>query len=301
MTTGKLRLEKLESSLQPKQAFLLWMQEAHRYDNITEYLAAMRDHPEEVTTLQQLRERVEQGASSALKGQPKQKVMMAVRQAVRDVAFLFNVHYQINAQVVFHIFSWQLMSNMLQTQLMSMLKEDAFHNFLQDIIERIDEEREEYSGGSSSPQTKLVKRQSGSSSQQIDDLRFLNKMHGIKLDLLKDWKEAAQGLIGELYVSREAITAICQHYFEGRQGLFPYYTVDLDNLIEEMEKLVDKYNQRLKEKDKTLGDIDITRIRQNGRKEIVQRTSYILDMARADTLSFRGEDQAALELMDKYW
>jgi len=181
-----------------------------------------------------------------------------------------------------------------------MLREDAFHNLLQDIIERIDEEENEHGGSSSYPQTKLVKRQSGSGRQPIDHLRFLNKMREINLDLLRDWKEAAQGLIGELYISREAFTAICQHYFDDRRGLFPDQTVDLDNLIEDLENIVDRYNERLKDRDKMLGDIDLTRIRQSGSKGVQQRISYITDLARADTLSFRGEHLAAIELMARH-
>ncbi len=37
MTTGKRRIEKLETGLTPEQAFLLWLQEAHSFHGIKEY------------------------------------------------------------------------------------------------------------------------------------------------------------------------------------------------------------------------------------------------------------------------
>lgn len=51
MTTAKRRIDKLETGLTPKQAILLWLQEAHAFDTIEEYAHQLKDQPDSAAPL----------------------------------------------------------------------------------------------------------------------------------------------------------------------------------------------------------------------------------------------------------
>ena len=46
MSGGKRRVEKLETGLTPKQAILLWLQEAHAFNTIAEYVRHLKTQPD---------------------------------------------------------------------------------------------------------------------------------------------------------------------------------------------------------------------------------------------------------------
>ena len=92
MKLEKRRIEKLETGLTPKQAILMWIQEAHAFDTIEEYVRHLKTQPENAAPLHKLATQVEEGVKQTLKGQPKEEINKAVRQAYRDVLFLFFLH-----------------------------------------------------------------------------------------------------------------------------------------------------------------------------------------------------------------
>ncbi|HZA24727.1 MAG TPA: hypothetical protein VFA32_19375 [Dehalococcoidia bacterium] len=96
MTSSKRRLDKLEVSLTPKQAILLWMEEAHQYDTMEQYVRSLKPGPESAWPLAILPEKVATSVEQAMKGQPKQEIARKARQAIRDVLFLFHLHQQVN-------------------------------------------------------------------------------------------------------------------------------------------------------------------------------------------------------------
>jgi hypothetical protein len=89
-------LEKIEVSLTPKQAILLWLEEAHRYDTMEQYARSLKPGPESAWPLAELPDKVSKAVEQAMKGRPKAEVARVVRQAVRDVLFLFHLHQQVN-------------------------------------------------------------------------------------------------------------------------------------------------------------------------------------------------------------
>ncbi|HZA23894.1 MAG TPA: hypothetical protein VFA32_15050, partial [Dehalococcoidia bacterium] len=96
MTSSKRRLDKLEISLTPKQAILLWMEEAHKYDTMEQYARSLKPGPESAWPLATLPEKVATGVEQAMKGRPRREVARTARQAIRDVLFLFHLHQRIN-------------------------------------------------------------------------------------------------------------------------------------------------------------------------------------------------------------
>ena len=96
MTSTRRRLDKIEVSLTPKQAILLWLEEAHAYDTMTEYCLSLKSGPDSAWPLAILPDKVSRAVEQAMKSQPKPAVARMARQAIRDVLFLFHLHQQVN-------------------------------------------------------------------------------------------------------------------------------------------------------------------------------------------------------------
>lgn len=86
------RLDKIQDSLTPTQAVVLWMDEAHQFPSITTYAETLLDKPEPVHPLNRMIRQVETSALKATKGMPRVVKDRAVERAIRDVTFLFYVH-----------------------------------------------------------------------------------------------------------------------------------------------------------------------------------------------------------------
>ena len=125
MKLEKRRIEKLETGLTPKQAILLWLQEAHAFNTIEEYVRHLKTQPDSAAPLNKLTAQVEEGVKQTLKGQPREEIDRAVRQAFKDVLFLFFLHQQVNGKLLsenrYYWTRWLLLSRELQ----SILREQA--------------------------------------------------------------------------------------------------------------------------------------------------------------------------------
>ena len=53
MSNAKRRLDQLESGLTPKQAMLLWLQEAHAFRGIEEYVRHLKTQPDNAAPWQE--------------------------------------------------------------------------------------------------------------------------------------------------------------------------------------------------------------------------------------------------------
>jgi hypothetical protein len=100
MTSSKRRLDKLEVFLTPKQAILLWMEEAHQHDTMEQYVRSLKPGPEAAWPLAILPEKVSTAVEQAMKGRTNQEVARRVRQAIRDVLFLFHLHQRVNQKLM---------------------------------------------------------------------------------------------------------------------------------------------------------------------------------------------------------
>ena len=96
MNPKRRRLEQLESELTPKQAMLLWLQDFQRFTTIADYVGHLKSQPKSARPLFRLPSQVTEAVKTAMKGEPDHDVDRAVRQAVRDVLFLFHLCQQLN-------------------------------------------------------------------------------------------------------------------------------------------------------------------------------------------------------------
>jgi hypothetical protein len=99
MTTGGRRLDKLEGSLSPSEAVLLWMVEAHQYPTVSAYMDSLKDAPDTRYPMMHLPEQVAQAVRTARKGEKPEVIRRAERTAVREVAFLFYLQLQVNTRL----------------------------------------------------------------------------------------------------------------------------------------------------------------------------------------------------------
>ncbi len=67
VSNKKRRVEKLEGALTPKQAILMWLQDAHRFDTVNEYVDHQKDEPDSAWPLYQLLDQVANAVKQELK------------------------------------------------------------------------------------------------------------------------------------------------------------------------------------------------------------------------------------------
>jgi hypothetical protein len=99
VTSGK-RLDQLEGSLSPIEAVLRWLDEAQQFPTLPDHVLSLKGQPPSVYPLYRLPEEMEASVRAGLKGDKRERVDAAVRTAVRDVAFLFNLVTQTNSCVL---------------------------------------------------------------------------------------------------------------------------------------------------------------------------------------------------------
>ena len=115
--------QKLESGLTPKQAILLWLQEAHAFRGIEEYVRHLKTQPDNAAPLYKLTAQVEEGVKQTLKGKPREEIDRAVRQAQKDVLFLFFLNQRVNGKLVTEERHYWSQAMLLANMLGSLLRE----------------------------------------------------------------------------------------------------------------------------------------------------------------------------------
>jgi len=100
VSTHKKRIDKVETSLTPKQAVLLWMEESHSHGSIWAYALWLKEQPDSAYPLVRMPQQVREAVRAAMKGESREVVGRYVDSAERDVAFLFKLVYLVNARVI---------------------------------------------------------------------------------------------------------------------------------------------------------------------------------------------------------
>ena len=125
MSKNIQRVAKLETGLTPKQAILLWFQEAHGFNTIFEYIHHLKSQPDSAAPIPRLTAQVAEPIKQTLKGQPREDINRAISQAHRDVLFLFFLHQQINGKLATEWRYYWTRLLLLSRELKSLLREQA--------------------------------------------------------------------------------------------------------------------------------------------------------------------------------
>jgi hypothetical protein len=94
--TIERRLDKLEDSLSPTQLVLRWLAEAHAFGDIEPYTASLLAQDPPTAPLDRLAREASQGARTATRGKRPELVDAAVRSALRETVFRFELVMRIH-------------------------------------------------------------------------------------------------------------------------------------------------------------------------------------------------------------
>jgi hypothetical protein len=268
MNQNDKRLDKVKGSLAVKEAVILWMEEAHGYRNIFEYVKYRRAQPWESAPVCRLSKQFELATRESMKGQPRERVESVVRQRQRDVVFLVHLHHQVNGDCLTEQKARHIMTGFLGERLVRLVLDDTIH----------EHESRSRKRQSNRPRTRRSK----------DDV-----------ELIQDWKEAAGMFLSELYAFQDACHSIEQHYFDGHKVLFPDTEDDLLNLIKRVEWLVESFNDLIA-CGSSKWTIETDQVRQAASSQASQKAAYLVDMAKAEALDQLGDPKAAAELVGRW-
>jgi hypothetical protein len=90
------RLDKLEEALSPTQLVLRWLAEAHAYGDVPAYVASLLASDPPVAPLDRLAREAVHGARTANRGKRPEVVEAAVRSALRETVFRYELVLRIN-------------------------------------------------------------------------------------------------------------------------------------------------------------------------------------------------------------
>jgi hypothetical protein len=205
MSSSQRRLDKVEATLAPQQVVLLWMQQAHQFPSMYEYVRSLKGGPESAFPLYLLPDQVERAMKNQMKGRPRQEIVRAMRSAVRDTLFLFHLHQQVNHKL--------------------MEKQEAFLfrlRWLRAELGRLRYQKMACQASPSGIRTRVPRRQ----------------------DLTR-WQEEVERFLEELHCLRLAVLAISKRYFGKHDLLFPALTESLNYVLKAMEVLAEMFNEDL--------------------------------------------------------
>jgi hypothetical protein len=118
------RLAKLETSLSPTQLVLRWLAEAHAYGDVPAYVASLLDQDPPVAPLDRLAREAEHGARAANRGKRSEVADAAVRSALREIVFRFELVMRINVTVHDLLDHEVLLEALFASQLALLLHDD---------------------------------------------------------------------------------------------------------------------------------------------------------------------------------
>src|ERR1035437_7454422 len=94
----KRRLDAVETSLSPTQLVLRWLAEAHAFGDIESYVASLLAQEPPGAPLDRLARGAAHGARNSMPGQRPELVDAAVRSALRETFFRFELVMRINVE-----------------------------------------------------------------------------------------------------------------------------------------------------------------------------------------------------------
>ena len=230
MNSTKRRLDDLESGVTPKQAMLLWLQEAYGFNGIEEYVRHLKTQPDNAAPLYKLPSLVEEGVRRTLKGKPKEEIDLAINQAHKDILFLFFLHQRVNEKLITEDRYYRSQAMLLTSKLGSLLREQSLLNQIRRCLEA-EEANKDMSQRESLSDDLQVGRTSGTEN------RF--RQRGER------WKELALGFLPEIYTLRRTIDSIDERYLVGQGILFSPDTQRFNEPLALAEKTVHIFNESL--------------------------------------------------------
>lgn len=135
------RMTKLEESLSPTQLVLRWLAEAHAYGDVPAYTASLLAQDPPVAPLDRLAREAVQAARTAHRGKRPEVVDAAIRSALRETVFRFELVMRINVTAHELLDREELIAALFASQLALLLSEggppDDSHRRRLELIRRL--------------------------------------------------------------------------------------------------------------------------------------------------------------------
>jgi hypothetical protein len=121
--TLKRRLDGVETSLTPTQLVLRWLAAAHSFGDVVPYVASLLAQDPPVAPLDRLAREAVHGARTAMRGKRPELVDGAVRSALRETVFRFELVMRINVTTKELLDREELIAALFASQLAMVLSE----------------------------------------------------------------------------------------------------------------------------------------------------------------------------------
>src|ERR1035437_3364531 len=119
------RVAAIETSLSPTQLVLRWMAEAHAFGDLVPYVNSLLANEPPVAPLDRLAREAVRGARTALRGKRPELVDAAVRSALRETVFRFELVMRINVTTHELLDREELIAALFASQLAMLLREEG--------------------------------------------------------------------------------------------------------------------------------------------------------------------------------
>jgi hypothetical protein len=118
------RVAAIEVTLSPRQLVLRWLAEAHAFGDIESYVASLLAEPSSAAPLDRLAREAAHGARTSMRGKRPELVDAAVRSALRETVFRFELVMRINVTAHEVLEKEQLLDALFAAHLALLASED---------------------------------------------------------------------------------------------------------------------------------------------------------------------------------
>jgi hypothetical protein len=219
--TARRRLDRLEHSLGPKEAILRWLEEAHRFQSIVDYARATIDLPESAQPSIRITEQVEAAIRRTRRGRSDGELERAVRRAIGDAVFLFELVFILNQTAADFAHLAVLRSLALGGHL---------HHLVTDPLS----------------EDLAVRRADPEAARRIDTA-------------WRTWRASTEELVRDVRIEQAARSALDETYFAGRSVLFADVAEDWTQLRDQADRL-DSVVETLREPFRTRAGFGLRRV-----------------------------------------
>jgi hypothetical protein len=262
--TAERRLAKLEGSLSPKAATLLWLEEAQEFRSLPAYVDWLIDQPISAAPLERVPEQARAAALEAMRGQPREAVREAAHHAVRDAIFLVELVLKLNVAAE-------------ETVRIEGLRYAALFWEMRAI----------------SAEVELTRRRRSRAGRSTLSLA----------ERWQAWCEGSTGLLTGLYAAEEVRLLLERRYLDGHAALFSDAIADWERLRESAERLaglggalppppVGRCRASRSAEIEPPG-LDLDALRAQARSAAADLASRLVDEARAAALDVLGDAEGA--------
>jgi hypothetical protein len=258
------RLAKLDRSLPPREAVLLWFETASRYPSLSDYSRACLTQDNPRAYLGQIHGRVVASVADALAGERPPAIARATRLALRDAVFLYQLVLVLNATVADFA---QL------AYLRSLVVVRGLGPLMADVL------------------------------SEDAEARRVDPDGARRVDIAwESWLESAEALVADVRVERIARASLDEVYFGGRSVLLPDAAEAWQGLVEQADRLA-QIAEELREPYRTRAGIPPGWVMASEPADLAKRARWraiqLADDARVAGFMFLGEDQPARAIVER--